>query len=727
MKNFCFIVVAMLFLVKMSIYGQVNWQSIQLPLEGEINDIAYSFSNTNVIYISFYHSGYSLYKTTDGGNNWEEKTLPPGLDQRTILIVDPTNSDKIYAKEKLYDESVYRSLDGGDSWIELNTPSGEDFLGFDISSIGVLYGIQNGDVYKSTDDGNSWSIIGSATPAYYNLHCAPSNEDIIYLVSAYNIVKSTDGGISWNIVYTFTDYDPWLPKFIIHPLDPNTIVVVKDSTLITNDGFASSSWIDEDNILSINLNSIIYKSTKYGLFKSFDYGGTWLQASNSGLVYFDLLEINPNNPQEMLANSNYNVTLDGAGLLKTTSGGSFWFQIFGVESPYIRDFDVSYSVGLLFMTNYEGIFQVSNLNDNWEWQGPDFSSGDFIIHPFNENYQIIIDDELSIITVNSGVTWQEKSPVPDSDWDYALMSTVDPPIIFAWDRGSYQLFRTQDMCDTWETLSIPQGNIEFVRLSTNNSSVVFLNDNNTIYKSYNMGTDWSPISFPENISQTPIGPFIPLNTSDTQFYFGYNTDIWQYSVIKSTDNSKNFTINHCNFPESIYSVDDVVFNPSNENEMFGLYSGSLIASGNCGVDWQLLNNPLGVGNSIESIYYYPANYDTLITETEEGWFKGDISSILSVIDEEQSNNLPNQTKLLNNYPNPFNPVTTISFKLPKYVFVNLSIYNLAGQLVETLVNEQKNAGYYSVEWNAKNVSSGIYFYRIDAGEFSSVKKCLIVK
>jgi hypothetical protein len=50
-----------------------------------------------------------------------------------------------------------------------------------------------------------------------------------------------------------------------------------------------------------------------------------------------------------------------------------------------------------------------------------------------------------------------------------------------------------------------------------------------------------------------------------------------------------------------------------------------------------------------------------------------------------------------------------------------------GRLVETIVNEQKNAGLYTVKWNADNISSGIYFYRIDAGEFSSVKKCSVVK
>ncbi|MBC8402785.1 MAG: T9SS type A sorting domain-containing protein [Candidatus Marinimicrobia bacterium] len=84
-------------------------------------------------------------------------------------------------------------------------------------------------------------------------------------------------------------------------------------------------------------------------------------------------------------------------------------------------------------------------------------------------------------------------------------------------------------------------------------------------------------------------------------------------------------------------------------------------------------------------------------------------------------------KLYPAYPNPFNPTTTISYQLPHSVFVNLSIYNIAGQLVETVVNKHQNRGFYMIEWDAENVSSGLYIYRIEAGEYTETKKCLILK
>ena len=111
-------------------------------------------------------------------------------------------------------------------------------------------------------------------------------------------------------------------------------------------------------------------------------------------------------------------------------------------------------------------------------------------------------------------------------------------------------------------------------------------------------------------------------------------------------------------------------------------------------------------------------------EGNESWFAIEPTSLGTKDDDVLS---PTAFTLKQNYPNPFNPVTTISYQLPKTTFVNLSIYNVVGQLIETLVNEYDNAGLHTVEWNASRVGSGVYFYRIEAGEYTETKKCLILK
>lgn len=89
--------------------------------------------------------------------------------------------------------------------------------------------------------------------------------------------------------------------------------------------------------------------------------------------------------------------------------------------------------------------------------------------------------------------------------------------------------------------------------------------------------------------------------------------------------------------------------------------------------------------------------------------------------------IPKTYSLSQNYPNPFNPVTRISYALPKGSFVTLKIYDIMGREVRTLVNEFKSANTYSVEFNASELSSGIYFYRINADGFTDIKKMMLVK
>jgi hypothetical protein len=99
----------------------------------------------------------------------------------------------------------------------------------------------------------------------------------------------------------------------------------------------------------------------------------------------------------------------------------------------------------------------------------------------------------------------------------------------------------------------------------------------------------------------------------------------------------------------------------------------------------------------------------------------------------QPETIPQPEIYLTNYPNPFNPTTTISFSVPQTSsFVILSIYNIKGQKVKTLVNEVLPAGKHSVVWNGrdangKRVGSGIYFYKLKAGNFTKSRKMLLMK
>lgn len=92
-----------------------------------------------------------------------------------------------------------------------------------------------------------------------------------------------------------------------------------------------------------------------------------------------------------------------------------------------------------------------------------------------------------------------------------------------------------------------------------------------------------------------------------------------------------------------------------------------------------------------------------------------------------SNEIPEGFSLEQNYPNPFNPTTVIRYTLPINSFVNIKVFDVTGKEVVDLINETRSAGNYSVEWNAENFPSGVYFYKLSAENFSSQKKMVLIK
>ena len=89
--------------------------------------------------------------------------------------------------------------------------------------------------------------------------------------------------------------------------------------------------------------------------------------------------------------------------------------------------------------------------------------------------------------------------------------------------------------------------------------------------------------------------------------------------------------------------------------------------------------------------------------------------------------IPKEFKLYTNYPNPFNPTTIIKFDIPKEIHVKIVIYDIQGKTIQTLLESKVNAGKYEIEWNGTNYPSGVYFYKMETGEYTSVKKMVLLK
>ena len=157
------------------------------------------------------------------------------------------------------------------------------------------------------------------------------------------------------------------------------------------------------------------------------------------------------------------------------------------------------------------------------------------------------------------------------------------------------------------------------------------------------------------------------------------------------------------------------------------FSGTMMYTLDSGESWSSIFSP----DSIPM-------HDVMFSDKRHGFMVGAEGRILkyntAILDvkEHSSGSIPSNNHLLQNYPNPFNPKTDLRFGITQSGLVTLKIYNILGDEIATLVNENKEAGKYSIEWNAENVPSGLYFYRLSVERngipfYNETKKMVLLK
>ena len=246
----------------------------------------------------------------------------------------------------------------------------------------------------------------------------------------------------------------------------------------------------------------------------------------------------------------------------------------------------------------------------------------------------------------------------------------------------------------------------FVNTFTKNALNKAINDNQSAFDiitvDYSLLTNY--YVYDVNLK---IDTVIHTNDSDLEFYLIHNgiTDTAIYQVGGSGDNFINTILNDSatNLVSSGTAPFTGSFRPSKQLSQFN--------GQNINGSWILKIYDRSSGN----------------TGTLKAWSLNFLISTIPLGITNISNEIPKQFSLSQNYPNPFNPVTNIKFQLPNAGFVKLTVFDLLGREIETLVNEDLTAGTYKVDCNASKYSSGVYFYKIQVGDFSDVKKMMLVK
>ncbi len=358
-------------------------------------------------------------------------------------------------------------------------------------------------------------------------------------------------------------------------------------------------------------------------------------------------------------------------------------------------------------------------------------------------------------SLDNGISWQRILNLYETNNAYKIYSlTVNDNNVFVGTQKGIYLSR--DNGSTWrEALAINKTVYSIVTSGTN----VFAGTNQGLYLSTNNGISWRQV---DNILNN--SSIYTLGFSNSVLYAGFGNGKLNSigGIYISSDLGSNWT--------PILEVNNLVTNlaVNGVNIFASTDTGKVYLSTNNGYKWTPAN--VGViyptvwstsisGNNIYTATEYGGVYvstdfgntwgmesDRLIFDKitslninnqyvfvgtyDKGLWRRLISDVLKLvtsIDTKGMSKIPINYHLEQNYPNPFNPTTKIQFSLPKSVNVRLSIYNLLGQEISTLIDQELPAGTHLVDFNASKLSNGIYFYKISAGDYSATKKMILVK
>ena len=237
-----------------------------------------------------------------------------------------------------------------------------------------------------------------------------------------------------------------------------------------------------------------------------------------------------------------------------------------------------------------------------------------------------------------------------------------------------------------------------------------------VLKTQNGGSNWTDVS--PGINRTFMG--VCFSNPDTGVVVGGDGYFNDGIILRTINGGNNWqTVLTLSNQSALQGVRNL-----GNNIMTAIgNSGMIVRTLDAGATWFIQGSPASL--LMADVYFINKNtgwvvgHGGTILKTTTGGFMTNISNY--------SNNIPDEYELHQNFPNPFNPSTTIRFDIPKSSYTKIIVYNNLGRIVSKLVNEKLNAGSYEVNWDPKSVSSGIYFYRLDTEEFFDVKKMLLIK
>ena len=672
--------------------AQTGWQTIfPKPVSYAIGSSFFFNENSGIIY-----AGKEILKTTNGGINWYyllKDSLYIGsmyfLNENTGWISSDYNA-------------ILKTTNGGLNWERFPSDSlNFDEMHFINSNTG--WGINNSYLRKTTNGGANWftqsNIYGTLRDVYF------INENTGIITHGGGIHRTTDGGNNWILVNNTHCYE-------IEFINQNTGFTgayIGKILKTTNSGLdwvqvysgLTSNFIDVS--FSDSLNGWLIGNDNGAMIRTTDCGAIWTPIYGNGLCnYTEINFINPNTgwiftvDNKILKSTNGG--LNTVELSKTLTGNLYSIQFLNGNTGFACGYYDS-----VFYPNYKQIlYKSTDGGENWNklfsGRNGDFYSMYFI----DENTGVAGAGNGKIWrTSNGGLNWDSNS-VPNT-YSINHFKFVNPNTGCAATNGG--ILKTTDSGLNWN----------FVKTFGQYECIFMLNQNTgwaggywmIFSKTTNGGNNWTDYTLPMGFQ----------NWVTSIHFFDENTGIaaGATAIFKTTNGGSNWTYTYIeNF--------DAYRLTFKGNTGWALdYYGSIMRSTNRGDNW------------VQTRYYDGLLYNSIFFIDENtGWVAGRYGAILKTTNggvwiKKNENILPEKYSLLQNYPNPFNSMTNIKFQIINSGNVSLKVIDILGKEVAVIVNEYFRTGSYEVSFNAEGLTSGIYFCILTAGNFTEVKKMILLK
>jgi len=713
-----------------------------------IGDIGIDPSNPNIIYVGTGEPngghnnfpGGGLFKSTNAGMTWQHKGL---INTTSIgrVIVHPTDPNIVYlAAVGSYfspnpERGIYKSTDAGNNWTQslfvsdstgaidiVMDPNNPDFLLAAMwervrrPNSSHLFGPSSG-VFRSTNGGGSWENLDPSTGlpnsntqniGRIGLAISPSNTNISFALYTdgffiIGLYKTTDFGDSWINIDPDNElsggdagFSWYFGQVRVHPTNPDILYVLDVAFMRSTNGgvswFIGSTTHVDHHALTFNPNNPdwVIEGNDGGINISTNTGQTWGSHANIPATQYYEIGLDANNPDRL-----YGGTQDN-GTNRTLDGGlNNWTRILGGDGFYVN----------VDHTNPDIIYaesQLGNLRKSTNGGSTFFSATSGI---------------------NGGEPTNWSTPV--------IMDPNDNNVLY---YGTDRVYRTTNAAGNWSAISgdltdgIPGtrlGTVTTIAVAPSNSNVIYAGtDDSHVWVTTDIGGSWADISatLPTRwVTRVTVDP-----VDENIIYVTFSGLKWrdpQPHVFRSSNMGATWSDISSNLPDAPVNA----FAVDNNNQSV-LYLGNdvgMYVSFNTGASWEFLGQGIPVV-TVGDIKIHPTSNYLVAGTYGRSMYKINLNDVTS-IEQSDDDIVISDFVLEQNYPNPFNPSTKIIYSIPKSSDVVIKVFDIIGNEIETLVNEEKGTGTFEITWYAEQLPSGIYFYTLKAGDFIETKKMILIK